>query len=439
MKLESFEPRAEYIEDVGHLGKRYHRLDGPIRIMKLQLRASVGIVLAACICLAHAQNIPLPEIPSIAKNPPAITFEPWHETDQTEDSTEYLAEFPSPIVSPYPQNNTVQLRIFMPANPGKAVPVVLILHYWGATDLKNERAMAQELNRANIAAAVMTLPYHLTRTPPGRHSGEMAIEPDPRKMVLTMSQAVLDARRSIDFLQSRAEFDHTRLGLAGTSLGALVAELTYGVDERVTHVAFILGGADLAHIVWSSSLLVRQRDVLVRRGYTEQKLRESIQPIEPLKYLPGRRTSPSFVIGGQYDTVINKQATDELIAALADPKVLWLDTGHYGGIFVQRRLMREVAGFFNQEFSGVPFVVPKKVYAPTIRLGLKVDTGNGFDLGVGLDLLKFDHRGDTFASLFVTPRGPQLFIGRDITQGFAIGLIGTPRNSGVALLWSAVL
>ena len=101
--------------------------------------------------------------------------------------------------------------------------------------------------------------------------------------------------------------------------------------------------------------------------------------------------------------------------------------------------MREVAGFFNQEFSGVPFVVPKKVYAPTIRLGLKVDTGNGFDLGVGLDLLKFDHRGDTFASLFVTPRGPQLFIGRDITQGFAIGLIGTPRNSGVALLWSAVL
>ena len=389
--------------------------------------------------MAVGQDIPLPEIPSIAKSPPQVAFEPWHETDQTEDSTEYLAEFPSPITSPYAVNNIVQLRVFMPANPGKAVPVVLILHYWGATDLKNERAMAQELNRANIAAAVMTLPYHLTRTPAGKHSGEMAIEPDPRRMVLTMSQAVLDVRRSIDFLQSRAEFEHTRLGLAGTSLGALVAELAYGVDTRVTHVAFILGGANLAHIVWTSSLLVRQRDVLVRRGYTEQKLRESIQPIEPLRFLQNRSSSPAFVIGGQYDTVINKKATDELIATLTNPKVLWLDTGHYGGIFVQRRLMREVAGFFNQEFSGVPFLVPNRVYAPTIRLGLKVDTGNGFDLGVGLDLLKFDQRGDTFASLFVTPRGPQLFLGRSLSQGFSVGLIGSTRKSGVALLWSAVL
>jgi hypothetical protein len=417
-----------------------HCRAGIIPHLQNGLKASLALLFMLCCAgFALSQDIPLPEIPSIAKSPPPITFEPWHEAEQTEDSTEYLTEFPSPIISPYPVNNVVQLRVFMPANPGKAVPVVLILHYWGATDLKNERAMAQELNRANIAAAVMTLPYHLTRTPPGKHSGEMAIEPDPRRMVLTMSQAVLDVRRSIDFLESRAEFDHSRLGLAGTSLGALVAELAYGVDNRVTHVAFILGGANLAHIVWTSSLLVRQRDVLVRRGYTEEKLRESIQPIEPLRFLPNRSPSPSFVIGGQYDTVINKQATEQLIASLTNPKVLWLDTGHYGGIFVQRRLMREVAVFFSQEFSGVPFIVPKRVYAPTIRLGLKVDTGNGFDLGVGLDLLKFDERGDTFASLFVTPRGPQLFLGRTISQGFSLGVIGTTRNSGVALLWSAVL
>jgi len=128
-----------------------------------------------------------------------------------------------------------------------------------------------------------------------------------------------------------------------------------------------------------------------------------------------------------------------LIAWLTWPKVLWLDTGHYGGIFVQRRLMREVAKFFTQEFSGTSFVPPPKVYAPTIRLGLKVDTANGFDLGVGLDLLKFDKRGDTFMTLFVTPRGPQLFLGQNLSQGFSIGAIGTTTNAGVALLWSAVL
>jgi len=368
-----------------------------------------------------------------------MTFAPWKEADQLEPGTEYLEEFPSPVASPYPANNTVPLRVFLPSNIDRPVPVVLVLHYWGANDLKNERELARELNRANIAAAVMTLPFHLTRTPPGHHSGDMAIEADPAKMVVTMTQAVLDARRSLDFLESRPEFDHSKIGLAGTSLGALVAELTYGLDSRITHVAFVLGGVDLAHIVWSSSLLVRQRDALIRKGYTEQKLRDEIQPIEPLKYLPSRIAAPALVIGGQYDTVIKQQSTQELIACLTEPKVLWLDTGHYGGIFVQRRLMREVARFFTQEFSGNAFIPPKKLYAPTIRLGLKVDTGNGFDLGVGLDLLKFDQRGDNFMTLFVTPRGPELFLGRNVSQGFSVGVIGSTHNSGAALLWSVVL
>jgi alpha-beta hydrolase superfamily lysophospholipase len=388
---------------------------------------------------AIAQDIPLPEIPSVAQPPAPIEFAPWREVGQTEEGTEYLEEFPSPLTSPFPPNNTVPLRIFMPVNPGKQVPVVLILHYWGATDLKNERAMAQELNRGNIAAAVMTLPYHLTRTPVGHHSGDLAIEPDPRKMVLTMTQAVLDVRRGVDFLESRTEFDHTRIGLAGTSLGALVAELAFGVDDRFSHVAFVLGGANIAHIVWTSSLLVRQRDALIRRGFTEAQLRESIQGIEPLKYLPSRKSAPSLVIGGQYDTVINQQSTQELIACLTSPRLLWLDTGHYGGIFVQRRLMREVARFFQTEFNGAQFAAPEKLYAPTIRLGIKVDSGNGFDLGVGLDLLKFDKKGDTFTTLFITPRGPQLFLGRTIAQGFSIGAITSMRKAGAALLWSAVL
>jgi len=383
--------------------------------------------------------MPQLKIPSITEKPAPISFAPWREIAQSESGNEYLEEFPSPLSSPYPSNNTVPLRVFLPANPEGPVPVVLILHYWGATDLRNERALAAELNHSNIAAAVMTLPYHLNRTPQGRHSGEMAIQPDPQQMVLTMTQAALDARRSLDFLETRPEFDKSRIGLAGTSLGALVAELTYGVDNRVTHVAFVLGGVDLAQIVWTSSLLVRQRDILIRRGYTESTLREAIQPIEPLKYLPSRKTAPSLVIGGQYDTVIKKSATEKLIASLTDPKVLWLDTGHYGGIFVQRRLMREMARFFTQEFAGARFVPPAKLYAPTIRLGLKVDTGNGFDIGVGLDLLKFDKKGDTFMTLFVTPRGPEVFLGRDISQGFSLGVIGSTHNGGVALLWSAVL
>jgi dienelactone hydrolase len=437
---ESFQAGPEYIENVNLVLQHCLRPNQPTSAWNRAGRTVATLMAIACITgAANAQTAPPRQIPSILQRPAPIPFAQWREVDQSDSGTEYVVEFPSPLPGPYPANNVVPLRVFMPVNPSGRIPVVLVLHYWGATDLRNERALAQELNRGNVAAAVMTLPYHLSRTPPGRHSGEMAIQPDPEEMVLTMTQAVLDVRRSIDFLWERPEFDHSKLGLAGTSLGALVAELAYGADERITDVAFVLGGVDLAHIVWSSSLLVRQRDVLIHRGFTETSLREAIRAIEPLTYLARRKTAPALVIGGQYDTVIKQQSTQELIASLTDPKVLWLDTGHYGGIFVQRRLMREMARFFKQEFAGTAFIPPAKLYAPTIRLGLKVDTGNGFDIGAGLDLLKFDKKGDSFMTLFVTPRGPELFLGRDVSQGFSVGVVGSTHKSGVALLWSAVL
>jgi hypothetical protein len=316
---------------------------------------------------------------------------------------------------------------------------VLIFHYWGATDIRLERTLAEELNRRGIAAAVITLPYHLARTPAGYRSGELAIQPDPDRLKATMIQSVLDARRALDFLESRPEIRHDQVGVAGTSLGALVSGLVSAIDTRVTHASFLLGGVDLAHILWTSSRVIPQRDVLRRRGVTEERLRAAFAEIEPRNYLEQHRPSSSFVIGGLFDTVVPRSSTEGLIQVLGTDKVLWIDTGHYGGIFVQRRLMREVATYFAGEFSGNGFTPPDRLYAPTIRLGFKIDTRRGLDLGIGLDLFKFDRRGDSFSTLFLTPRGPELFAGRRISQGISIGFVGSPRGLGGALLWSTVL
>ncbi|MDR3690558.1 MAG: hypothetical protein P4L46_14365 [Fimbriimonas sp.] len=431
---------AEYIGRVNQLSRIGCRTISWLAGARSHLLLSC--LICSCVVTPFAAfgqvGIPVP-MPRVDVPPPAISFAPWRQVDQTDEVTEFVEEFPSTVVTAYPENNVVPLRVFVPANVSGPIPIVLVLHYWGATDIRNERALAQELTRAHIATAVMTLPYHLARTPPGHRSGDMAIQPDPASLVSTMTQAVLDARRSLDFLDTRPEFDHSRVGIAGTSLGAVVAELAYAVDSRVTKATFILGGVNLAHIVWSSSLLVQQRDLLRRKGYTEEKLSEAIKSIEPLEYFSTRKPTSSFVIAGLYDTVIPKQSAEELIESLSSPKVLWLDTGHYGGIFVQRRLMREVGKYFQIEFRGATFAAPKNLYAPTIRLGVKVDTGNGFDIGVGLDLIKFDKRGDGFTSLFLTPRGPQLFVGKTIYPAVSVGVIGSTHSVGIGLLWSAVL
>jgi len=381
----------------------------------------------------------LAQVPNVTQPPPAIAFDAWREVVRTDEAVEYAVSFPSALTSRFEVNNTVPLRVLVPADAKGPVPVVLIMHYWGATDLRAEISLATDMARKGVASAILTLPYHLGRTPPGVRSGQLAIEPDPARLSFTMAQSVLDARRALDFLATRPEFRSDQIGLAGTSLGAIVAVLTFAVEPRITHAAFLLGGADIANVLWTSSRVVPQREILRRRGFTESRLRKELEAVEPLRYLPARRTGSTFVIGAKYDTVVPPESTDRLIQNLPNVKTLLIDTGHYGGIFVQRRLLREIGNFFTTEFSGQPFVPPKRVYAPTVRLGVKYDVPSGLDVGGSIDLLRFDRRGDGFASLFLSPRGPQIFVGRKLTQGLSFGASVGLNRSGVGLFWSSVL
>lgn len=376
---------------------------------------------------------------AITQAPPPIEFPDWKQEDVNDDLTEYSVRFPSAVTSPYPENNTVPLIVFVPATAKGPAPFVLVLHYWGANDLRPERELATELCRRGVGAAIMTLPYHLDRTPAGFSSGELAIQPDVKKLEQSTLQSVLDVRRSIDFLATRPEVDMSKIGITGTSLGALVTELTFAIDPRIAAASFVLGGADFAHIIWNSSRVVIQRDTLRRQGYTESKLRDELKNFEPLTYLGSRPLGPSLVIGAKFDTVLPNASTDALIAALKDPKVLWLDTGHYGGIFVQRRLMREVSAFFAAEFTNGKYTIPKSLYAPTVRLGLIANTPSGFDVALGLDLVRFDSDGKYFSTLLVTPRGPDLFVGQRITNVLAGGAFLSTKGVGFGIFWSTVL
>ena len=374
--------------------------------------------------------------------PAPIAFEPWREIDRDDAIREFVVTFPSAFVSGVPENDTVPLRILVPRDAKGPVPVVLVTHYWGASDLRAERALGEDLVARGVAAAILTLPYHLSRTPKGRRSGELAIVPDVPVLRGTIAQAVLDVRRSMDFLDSRAEFTKAPRGISGTSLGALVATLSYGVDPRITHAAFILGGADFAGILWNSSRVQSQREALRRKGYTETRLRKELADVEPLTYLPRAVPGRTFLISAKYDTVVPGGNSALLAQGLGDPLRLQIDTGHYGGIFVQGKALREVARFFGNEMAGTVYVPPKRLVSPTLRIGATYALPNGFDLAAGIDLYHFDPRADGFASLMITARGPQVFVGRTVLPGFALGAFGrfSGRDSlGFGVFWSAVL
>jgi dienelactone hydrolase len=364
-----------------------------------------------------------------------------------DDPPEYSVVFPSAVQSPYPANNSVPLDVFLPEDVKGPTPVVVILHYWGARDLRTEKGLADELTSAGLAAVIVTLPYHLERTPPGFSSGALALRPDPARtdetltqhMVATMTQSVLDVRRTVDWIQTRPEFDSKRIGIVGISLGALVAATCYGVDERISASAFMLGGADLAHILWNSALVLPERDGLRKLGYTEQRLQSELAPIEPLGVLSERKNPEAFVIGAKNDTVIPPEDTGKLVDALPGAKTLWIDTGHYGGIFVQRRLGRLVARYFATEFSGQSYVPPTSIYAPTIRIGAQANNDQGLQIAVSLDIWRSDKDGKFFGAVMASPKGAQLFLGARLDAGIAPGIFFGPDHISFGVFWGIVL
>jgi len=402
--------------------------------MEQRLRTVAAACLWLLVALASAGQVQNPRDPM-----PSISFPAWRFVDRDDDMEEFGLSFPSEFATPFRQNNSVPLGVFLPLQRSGAVPAVVVLHYWGARDLRTERIMARELARKGIASVVVTLPYHLQRTPPGYSSGQLAILPDPDHLIATMTQCVLDVRRTVDWICSRKEFDSTRIGISGVSLGALVASYVYAVEPRISRASLLLGGADLAHILWNSSLVTSDRDKLRKLGYNEEKLREKLAPIEPLNVLKDRVSGKAFVVGANYDTVIPRVDTEKLIQALPDQETLWIDTGHYGGIFVQRRLSRLVADFFSKEFAGLGFEPPKGIYAPTVRIGAIASAEDGFQICAGLDVWRAGRKGNLYGSLLVTPTQPTLFAGYRFDDRFAPGIFFTSNRVGFGLFWSIVL
>lgn len=371
--------------------------------------------------------------------PPKIAFDEWRRVGETETTNEYSVEFPSPMQTLYPVNNRVPVRALLPQGVEGPVPVVVILHYWGASDQRVDVALAQELNARGVAAVLVTLPYHLMRTPEGFLSGQLAIQPDPPKLRRTMEQSVLDVRRTVDWIESRPEFDATKVGLVGTSLGAIIGATAYAVEPRFAAVSFVLGGADVAHILWHSSRVVKQRDALRGAGYTEEALREELLSIEPLTYLEGRAPTPAFVIGARYDTVIPPADTAKLLAALPHVQTLWVDTGHYGGVFVQRKLLRLVAEFADSTLRGRTFTAPERIFAPTLRIGVELNSVRGLQVGAGIDLWRTSPRAEGFATFMITPKGAQLFLGHTLSTGLSIGVVARPSGVSMGAFWSTIL
>ncbi len=256
--------------------------------------------------------------------------------------------FPSPVVSPDPVNNTVHAEYFRPIAPSpdpnpQRRPAVIVLHILGA-DFALSRYVAARLADRGIAALFVKLPYYGERRPPGEP--KRFLSTDVERSIGAMRQGICDVRRAASWLACRPEIDPARLGIAGISLGGIVASVAAAVDPTLNRAVFLLAGGDLARILWEMPEAAKYRALWIESGKTLADLKTLTDPYDPLTYahrLVGKRL---LMIAGNVDEVVPPDCTRALWSAAGRPPIVWYDCGHYSAVAYLLPAVRRSVDFF---------------------------------------------------------------------------------------------
>jgi pimeloyl-ACP methyl ester carboxylesterase len=251
-------------------------------------------------------------------------FEPPPTTDyELEGGT---LRFPTALVTPHVENNTVLARWF-PAR-GEKRRAVLVMPQWNS-DPEGHVGLAHLLSRFGISALRLSLPYHDARMPPELSRADYIVSSNVARTVQVCRQAVLDARRAIAWLAAQG-FD--RIGILGTSLGSCLAMLTAAHEPLIRAQALNHVSPWFADVVWRGLSTRHVRGGL--DGHIDlERLRHLWRPISPWSYLDRVHDKRTLLVYARYDLTfpvdLSRTLVDEFARRDLPHEVAVLPCGHY--------------------------------------------------------------------------------------------------------------
>jgi len=250
--------------------------------------------------------------------------------------------FPSPMKTVSAINNMVQCEYYSPRIAGKR-PAVIVLHVLGG-DLELSRMFCHALARQDIASLFLIMPWYGPRRDP--QLPNRIVSGSPTETIAGMTQAVLDIRRATNWLAARPEVDTKRVGLLGISFGGITGALAMAAEPRLTSGCLYLAGGDVGRIAWDSPEFDHIRPRLIEQGYTQKKLSEELQPIDPITYAAELRGRRVLMLNGRHDDIIPPACSESLRAAFGPGEIVWYAGNHYTATWGVLDVMLRAQRFF---------------------------------------------------------------------------------------------
>jgi hypothetical protein len=235
-------------------------------------------------------------------------------------------EFPSPIETPFPENNVVK-ALWFPARGRKAV---VVLPHWNSK-LPQQNALCAGLQRLGISALRLSLPYHDGRMPPSLQRADYAMSSNICRTIDATRQAIIDTRACYDWLQQQG---YENLGIVGTSIGSCYAFLASAFDERIRVNMFNHCSTYVADVVWEGVSTKHIKKSMIDKVDlpTLRKLWLSISPPSYWDVFTSSKKKSKFIYT-RYDTTFPLHLSREVIAGAErhnwNHDVAVLPCGHY--------------------------------------------------------------------------------------------------------------
>jgi dienelactone hydrolase len=238
--------------------------------------------------------------------------------------------FPSAISTPYPQNDLVRVGIYEPDDRRAGQPrrAVVVIPQWNS-DPGGHVGLCRLFARFGLTALRLSLPYHDARRPPELQRADYIVSSNIGRTLQANRQAVLDIKRTVDWLV-REGFE--RIGIIGTSLGSCLAMLSMAHDNRVKAGAFNHVSPFFADVVWRGLSTRHVRDGL--EGHLDlDTLRECWMPISPWPFISRVRGRDVLLVYARYDLTFPVDLSRKFIAEFRRQHVPHqlgvLPCGHY--------------------------------------------------------------------------------------------------------------
>jgi len=242
----------------------------------------------------------------------------------------------------------------------KPVSNLIFLHGIGNGHIPYLMWFAEKFKDYGINTYFLILPYHLNRAPSNWKGGEPFYSASPEKCVVRFHQAVIDVRRTIDYIQM---ISNLPISIMGFSFGGMISTLSLAVDKRIKKGILAFTGGNWRWINWYSpyteSVRIEYRtqgnemgcnseEYCVKlRGKPEKVISKFKNIADIFKHPVGcyhydPMTFAKFVdqevlmFTGLFDKVINKKSSDSLYRMLHNAKRIYIPSGHKSSYFFRK-------------------------------------------------------------------------------------------------------